>query len=113
MRKIAAALLACLVLAGCGASSWQGELRFKVKEIVDYQPHESMPLVKRVDLDLVGEMPKDALDRNNFSGTYVDQNEISGTVKAGDDVICTARQEKDGPIQTNTMMTRLSGCRKA
>jgi len=114
MRKIAAALLGCLVLAGCGASSWQGELRFKVSEIVDYQPHESMPLVKRVDLDLLGEMPEDALERDNFRGTYVEQDEISGgEVKVGDEVICTAKQEKDGPIQTNTMPTRLSGCKKA
>ncbi len=113
MRKIVAALLGCLVLAGCGASSWQGEIRLKVSEIRDYQFSQNSPVVTRASLDLVGEMPKDAL-RRDITGMYADQDKISGgEVKVGDEVICTARQKKDGPIQTNFIETDLSGCKKA
>lgn len=112
MRKITAALLGCLVLAGC-ASSWQAELRFKVTEIYDYQFSQNSPVEKRLSLELVDSIPDDALSKENWYGFAVSPTEVSGEVGVGDEVICTARQEKDGPIQTGTMKTRLSGCKKA
>ena len=112
MRKIAAALLGCLALAGC-ASSWQAELKFKVSEIRDYQFSQNSPVEKRLSLDLVDSIPGDALSKENWYGFAVAQTEVSGEVGVGDEVICTARQEKDGPIQTNSIETRLSGCKKA
>jgi hypothetical protein len=111
MRKIVAVLLGCLAVAGC-ASSWQAELRFKITKIEDYQFSQNSPVEKRANLELVGSMPSDALEKNYDGGTAA-LTEISGEVKVGDEVICTARQEKDGPIQTNSMVTRLSGCKKA
>lgn len=112
MRKIAAALLGCLVLAGC-ASSWQDDLKFKVTKIEDYQFSQNSPVEKKLSLELVGSIPDDALSKENWYGFAVSQKEVSGDVGVGDEVICTARQEKDGPIQTGTMTTRLSGCKKA
>ena len=111
MRKIVAALLGCLVLAGC-ASSWQDDLTFKVAEIYDYKLSDNSPVQKRAKLELVGSMPSGALEKNYDGGTAA-LTEISGEVKVGDEVICTVRQEKDGPVQTNSMVTRLSGCKKA
>lgn len=112
MRKIAAVLFGCLVVAGC-ASSWQADLKFKVTEIDDYQFSQNSPVEKRLRLELVGSIPDDALSKENWSGFAVSRTEVSGEVGVGDELICTARQEKDGPIQTGTMSTRLSGCKKA
>ncbi|PWK90395.1 hypothetical protein C8D88_101411 [Lentzea atacamensis] len=113
MRRITAALLGCLVLAGC-ASSWQADLKFKVTEINDYQFSQDSPVEKKARLELVGSIPDDALSKENWDGFGVALAEVSGgEVKVGDELTCTARQEKDGPIQTGTMQTRLSGCKKA
>jgi hypothetical protein len=112
MRKITAVLLGCLVVAGC-ASSWQDELKFKVTEVYDYKFSQNSPVEKRAKLELVGSMPSGALEKNYDGGTAALSEISGGEVKAGDEVTCTARQEKDGPIQTNSMVTKLSGCKKA
>ncbi|GLZ31493.1 hypothetical protein Lesp02_36810 [Lentzea sp. NBRC 105346] len=113
MRKTAVVLLSCLALTGC-ASDWQGEVRLKVDQVEDYRPNPNFPVEKRVWLDLVGDMPKDALDRKEFTGKIVSPADISGgEVKAGDEVVCTAKQHTIGALQTNTIQTDLSGCRKA
>ena len=36
MRKIIAALAACLVLTGCGLGRWEGEIRFTRKDGTPY-----------------------------------------------------------------------------
>lgn len=112
MRKIVVALLGCLALAGC-ASDWQADLRFKVSELEEKKAHPDQPGTMWVHLDLIGEMPKDALERKNFNGTIVLQEKVSGDVKVGDEVICTAKQHTMGAVQANSIETELSGCKKA
>ncbi|NGY62124.1 hypothetical protein G7043_24640 [Lentzea sp. NEAU-D13] len=112
MRKIAAALLGCLVLAGC-ASDWQADLRFKVTELEEKKGHPDQPGTMWVHLDLIGEMPEDALERKNFTGSGVPLDKVSGDVKVGDEVICTAKQKTMGAVQANSIETDLSGCKKA
>lgn len=112
MRKFVVVLLSCLALAGC-ASDWESELRFKVAKIEDYKISPNAPGEKRVDLQLVGDMPQDALERGYFKGTSLPPADISGEVKVGDEVVCTAKQHTIGALQTNTIQTEISGCKKA
>ncbi len=112
MRKIVVVLLGCFALAGC-ASDWQAELRVKVTELEELKGHPDQPGTMWVHLDLIGEMPQDALERKNFTGSGVPQDKVSGDIKVGDEVICTAKQHTMGAVQTNSIETELSGCKKA
>jgi hypothetical protein len=64
-------------------------------------------------LDPIGELPGDAFDRENFTGKILGPEEIDGDVKAGDEVVCIAKQRTIGALQTNTIQTELFQCRKA
>lgn len=113
MRKLAAALLGCLALAGC-ASDWQAEATYKVTKVYDYKMSASSDPVKKVQLELVGSAPSDVLAKNSLSPQTVTLSDIGGgSVDVGDQVTCTAKQHSRGATQTNPVQTELSGCRKA
>ncbi|TWP53090.1 hypothetical protein FKR81_08400 [Lentzea tibetensis] len=104
MRKIAVVLLSCLALGGC-ASDWEGQVRLRVDKIENPQ---------EIWLELVGELPDDALEKKYFKSEILSPSEISGgEVAVGDEVVCTAKQHSIGAGQTNTIKTEISGCRKA
>ncbi|MDX8049119.1 hypothetical protein SK571_06985 [Lentzea sp. BCCO 10_0798] len=48
-----------------------------------------------------------------FTGKILGSEEIDGDVKAGDEVVCIAKQRTIGALQTNTIQTELFQCRKA
>ena len=113
MRKIVLIVTGCLALTGC-AGTWEAEVRLKVTEIENYQPlPEKYPAEVRAWLDLVGELPDDAYERQQFSGGIVDVTEIDGDVSVGDEVLCLAKQRTIGAFQTNSISTELFQCRKA
>ncbi|GAB2825339.1 hypothetical protein [Lentzea nigeriaca] len=112
MRKLAAVLLGCIVLAGC-ASDWQEQVTYKVVEVYDYKMAPSSDPEKRIRLELVGDAPKGVLAKDSLSPKTVALSDISGDVAAGDQVVCTAKQHSMGAVQTNPIQTELSGCRKA
>ncbi|SFR18520.1 hypothetical protein SAMN04488564_104836 [Lentzea waywayandensis] len=113
MRKIAVIVLAsCLVLTGC-AGDWQAEVRLKVTKIEEEPAQPTFPGRTDVWLDPIGELPDGAFDRENFVGKIVQPEEIDGDVKAGDEVVCIAKQRTVGALQTNTVQTELFRCRRA
>ncbi|MFD9706412.1 hypothetical protein [Lentzea sp. NPDC059081] len=112
MRKLAAALLGCLVLAGC-ASDWEDQVTYQVVEVYDYKMAPSSEPEKRVRLKLSGEAPSGVLSKDSLASAGVALADISGDVAAGDSVTCTAKQHSSGATQTNGIKTELSGCKKA
>ncbi|GGN05000.1 hypothetical protein GCM10011609_50320 [Lentzea pudingi] len=112
MRRIAAVLVTCLVLTGC-AGDWQSEVRLKVSKVEEQPAQPTYAGRTEVWLDLVGELPDDAFDRENFTGRIVEAEEVDGDVEVGDEVVCIAKQRTIGALQTNTVQTDLLRCRKA
>ncbi|MET8758138.1 hypothetical protein [Lentzea sp. NPDC004782] len=106
MRKIAAALLGCLLLAGC-ASSWEQQLRYKIVSVDNTTPTEFFKL------ELVGDVPKDVLWQDRVASQLQPPGDISGDPKVGDEVICTATQKQGSPFASWSKDTKLSGCKKA
>lgn len=113
MRKIALILAGCLVLTGC-AGTWEAEVRLEVTKIEEVDTGLAhIPPDVQVWLDPVGDLPKDAYDRQNYHGGMKRPPEIDGDVKVGDEVICLAKQRTIGALQTNSIQTELFQCRKA
>jgi len=107
MRKVVAVLAGCLLLSGCGASSWEGELRYKVASIDSSTPTEF------VDLELVGAAPQGVLWQDGLTPKSQLSSDVSGDVVVGDEVVCTGTQKKGSPFASWDKDTVLSGCKKA
>ncbi|MFS8098225.1 hypothetical protein LFM09_13890 [Lentzea alba] len=107
MRKVAAVLLGCLVLTGCGAS-WKGdEVRYKIVSVDNSTPTEMFKI------ELVGADPKGILDRHSLTPRFQTPGDISGGAAVGDEILCTARQEKGSAFGNSKVKTYLSECKKA
>ncbi|MGW6934281.1 hypothetical protein ACWGE0_29780 [Lentzea sp. NPDC054927] len=113
MRKIVLIAVGCLVLTGC-AGTWEAEVRFKVTGQDEYQPCATCAPEPRVQMELVGQLPGgDDQVRRQYSKDSVHPGEIDGEVKAGDEVVCLAKQRTIGALQTNSVQTELFQCEKA
>lgn len=106
MRRLAAALLGCLLLTACTSSS-EHELRYKISGI-DNTTSSAM-----YKLELVSDVPKDVLWQDRLTPQFKLSDNISGDVKVGDEVVCTATQKEGSPFSSWTKDTTLSGCKKA
>jgi hypothetical protein len=105
-RKLAAVLLGCLVLTGCG-STWQDEVRYKVSALDHSTPTEMFKL------ELAGDAPKGVLEFDSLNQQFVQQFDVGGQIAVGDEIVCTAKQELLGSAQTKSVHTELRGCKKA
>ncbi|MFI6098619.1 hypothetical protein ACIA8G_23940 [Lentzea sp. NPDC051213] len=107
MRKVAAVVLGCLLLTGC-AASWQGEeVRYKIVSLDHSSPTEMFKV------ELVGDAPKGALDPKALTPRFKTTSEVSGGAAVGDEIVCTARQEKGSAFENSNVRTFLTDCRKA
>jgi hypothetical protein len=107
MRKLAAVLLGCLLLTGC-AANWQAqEVRYKIVSLDNSTPTEM------VELELVGDAPKGALDSGELSPLFNTANEITGGAGVGDEVLCLVEQEKGNAFGNSNVVTHVKTCRKA
>ncbi|ANZ37339.1 hypothetical protein BBK82_16005 [Lentzea guizhouensis] len=107
MRKLAAVLAGCLLLAGCGGSSWEGQLRYKIASIDKSTPTEFFQL------ELVGDAPEGLLWQDGLTPKFLVPGNVSGDAAVGDEVVCTGTQKKGSPFASWEKGTELSGCRKA
>lgn len=105
MRKLAVVLLSCLVLAGC-AASWQQELRYKIVSTHATGPSEFL------DLELVGDAPKGALEPERLKRGVLLTSEVKDA-RVGDEVLCSAEQEKGNAFGNSNVVTHLKSCKKA
>lgn len=112
MRKIVAVLAGCLVLTGCGADQWKQALRFKVDKIYRV-PSGYDRKDDQLRLELLGEVPDDALEPDTVTPQVVKRYSIKGEVRAGDEVTCQAEQKTRGYSETSVTRTDLSSCEKA
>ncbi|MCP2248545.1 hypothetical protein [Lentzea aerocolonigenes] len=112
MRKIIVALAGCLVLSGCGAAEWREKVRFKVDKIYEVAPKYDRKYAT-LRLELVGEVPDDALEPDTVSPQVVDRFEIRGEVVVGDEVVCAAEQKTSGYADADVIRTDLLSCEKA
>ncbi|SEP78212.1 hypothetical protein SAMN05216188_101469 [Lentzea xinjiangensis] len=107
MRKLAAALLGCLLLAGC-AASWQArEVRYEIVSFDDSTPTEIFKL------ELVGDAPKGALDPAGLARLSNTKSDITGGAGVGDEVLCLVEQEKGSAFGNSNVVTRVKTCKKA
>lgn len=111
MRKIVLVLLGCLVLSGCGAAEWEQEVEFEVVKVYEvgagYDRKDDT-----LRMELVGEVPDDILEPDTLTPQVVKRFQVSGEVREGDEVSCSARQKTDGYTQATVIRTHVS-CRKA
>ncbi|HEX7302183.1 hypothetical protein [Lentzea sp.] len=107
MRKLAAALLGCLLLTGCAASWQAGEVRYKIVSFDDSTPTELFRL------ELVGEAPKGALDPSDLTRLSNLKSDVSGGADVGDEVLCLVEQEKGSAFGNSNVVTHMRTCRKA
>ncbi|MGZ3141822.1 hypothetical protein ACVDFE_07455 [Lentzea chajnantorensis] len=107
MRELTAVLLGCLLLSGCGASGWEGQLRYRIASIDRSTPTEFL------DLELVGDAPEGVLWQDGLTPKSLMPSNVSGDVAVGDEVVCTGTQKKGSPFADWQKGTELSGCRKA
>ncbi|MDX8030037.1 hypothetical protein SK803_07430 [Lentzea sp. BCCO 10_0856] len=107
MRKLAIVLLSCLALSGC-ASSWDGELRYKIVSI-----DRSNAPTEYFELELVGDPPKGLLWQDGLTPKFEVPSRVGGGATVGDEVVCTAKQEEGSPFAHWSKDTKLSGCKKA
>jgi hypothetical protein len=106
MRKLAVVLLSCLALSGCGAS-WQQEVRYRIVELdTSNSPTEYFRL------ELAGDAPKGALEAEQLKLQLMQTNLIAGA-QVGDEVLCSAEQEKGSAVGNSNVVTRLKSCKKA
>jgi outer membrane murein-binding lipoprotein Lpp len=107
MRKLAAVVVGCLMLAGC-AASWQGdEVRYRIKALDNSTPTEYF------DLELVGSAPKGALDATDLARKSVRPSEVSGGAAVGDEVLCLVEQKKGSAIGDSHVVSLVKSCKKA
>jgi len=106
MRKLAAALLGCLLLTGC-AASWQGEVRYKILSVDNSTPTEMFKL------EMVGSAPKGSLGSDSLSPRFLQPSKVSGGAVVGDEIVCSTRQEKGSAIGDSNVQTYLDECKKA
>jgi len=100
-------LAGCLLLSGCGASSWEGELRYKIASIDNSTPTEFFRL------ELAGEAPDGLLWQDGLTPKFLVPSNVSGDVVVGDEVVCTGTQKKGSAFASWDKDTVLSGCKKA
>ncbi|MDX8144442.1 hypothetical protein SK854_20155 [Lentzea sp. BCCO 10_0061] len=120
MRKIIAALAACLVLAGCGLGRWEGEIRFNVTSINNcYKGYSDVICATRIYLDVVGDLPAGAPGKSSFKGAFVepddfeDESKVRDQVAVGDEIICVGQEQSEGFEYLNGNPLELSKCRMA
>lgn len=107
MRKLAATVLGCLLLAGC-AASWQGEeVRYKIVSI------DNSIGTDMFQLELVGDAPKGALEPGRLTPHSVFPSNISGGAAVGDEVLCVVEQKKGGAFEDSNVVTNVKSCKKA
>lgn len=112
MRKIVVVVAGCLAVSGCGASEWKQAVRFKVDKIYEV-PSGYDRKDDQLRLELLGEVPGDALDPDTVTPQVVKRYSIRGEVRAGDEVTCQAEQKTRGYTETSVIKTGLSSCEKA
>ncbi|MFD4674584.1 hypothetical protein ACFWNN_33015 [Lentzea sp. NPDC058450] len=112
MRKIGVALVACLVLAGCGASEWRQQVRYEVTKIFERSYPQDQKNAN-VRLELVGEVPDDVPEPLTLTPAVVRSWTLRGDFEVGDQFLCWVEQEDDGYTRTVTIQTDVSSCEKA
>ncbi|MEV6712344.1 hypothetical protein AB0M48_09895 [Lentzea sp. NPDC051208] len=105
MRKLAAVVLGCLLLAGC-AASWQQELRYKIVSSHNTSSSEFF------DLELVGEVPGGSLKPEDLKSTPLLTSQAGGA-QVGDEVLCSVEQEKGNAFGNSNVVTHIRKCKKA
>ncbi|MFJ8960481.1 hypothetical protein ACIRG5_13945 [Lentzea sp. NPDC102401] len=105
MRKLAVAVLGCLLLTGC-AANWQQEVRYKIVSVDNDTPTEYFRL------ELVGDAPKGALEPEQLKWHFMQTTEIKGG-QIGDEVLCAVDQEKGNAFGNSNVVTHLKNCKKA
>lgn len=107
MRKLAVALLGCLLLTGC-AANWQAqEVRYKIVSLDNSTPTEFF------DLELVGDAPKGALDPSALAKLSNTKSDVTGGADVGDEVLCLVQQEKGNAFGNSNVVTHMKTCKKA
>ncbi|WP_440902311.1 hypothetical protein [Actinosynnema sp.] len=111
MRRLGIALLALgFLLTGC-SSSWEGEVRFKVTEVLPERENKSGQLLKpHVLITLDQEMSK---DEPALAKEGADLDQFPADVKAGDAVLCQVRSHDDNAFDDVGPKVTISSCRKA
>ncbi|SFR18512.1 hypothetical protein SAMN04488564_104834 [Lentzea waywayandensis] len=106
MRKLAIAVLACLLLTGC-AANWQAqEVRYK---IVSQESQSSSEFFK---LELVGDAPKGALKPEDLKNRSLLTFRAEGA-QVGDELLCVVEQKKGSAVGDSNVVTSLQSCKKA
>ncbi|WP_434452276.1 hypothetical protein [Lentzea sp. E54] len=105
MRKLAVVLIGCLALTGC-AASWQQELRYKIVSSHNTSSSEFF------DLELVGDPPKGTLEPEQLRSQFLLTFEVEGA-QVGDELLCSAEQEKGNAFGNSNVVTHLKNCKKA
>jgi hypothetical protein len=112
MRKISAAIAACLVLSGCGASEWRQQVRYEVTKVFE-RPFPANPENADVRLELVGDPPDGVLEPVTLTPAVVSYRTLRGDYAVGDQFLCWAVQKSEGYTRTMTIKTDVSSCEKA
>ncbi|MEU3646661.1 hypothetical protein AB0E59_25000 [Lentzea sp. NPDC034063] len=105
MRKLAVAVLGCLLLTGC-AANWQQEVRYKIVSVDNDTPTEYFRL------ELVGDAPKGALEPEQLKWHFESTAAIKDA-QIGDEVLCAVDQEKGNAFGNSNVVTHLKNCKKA
>ena len=105
MRKLAAVVLGCLLLAGC-AASWQQELRYKIVSSHNTSSSEFF------DLELVGDAPTSSLDLEQLKSHSLLTVQAKGA-QVGDELLCAVEQEKGNAFGNSNVVTNVKSCKKA
>ncbi|WP_330272054.1 hypothetical protein OG205_34285 [Lentzea sp. NBC_00516] len=105
MRKLAVVLLSCLALTAC-AASWQQELRYKIVA------KENQSSSEFFEVELVGDAPKGTLEPGQLKRQFLLTYEVQGA-QVGDELLCSAEQEKGNAFGNSNVVTHLKNCKKA
>jgi hypothetical protein len=107
MRRLAGALLGCLLLTGC-AGSWQGDdVRYKIVSTDNSMGSDMFQL------ELVGDAPKGALEPGRLTPHSVFPSDISGGAAVGGEVLCVVEQKKGSAVGDSNVVTNVKSCKKA
>lgn len=111
LKAVAAILAVGTVLAGCGSSEWEGDVRFKVTKVTkDEVLVSGQKWEGQLSLELAQDQPSGAAP---ITGGFVRLDEAPSGVEVGDTLVCKVKQRDESKFDDAEGVQSISSCRKA